>query len=904
MEIQDFLLSINWKVAGKISLPESNPEYFPVKDLKLSTASKEFLKTFEQGIYRHQKEAIRLSKEGRNVCISTGTASGKTLAFHVAALEVLTRNPSSKILAVYPMKALGREQENRWIDAVKRSGMKISVGRIDGGVVSALRHQILSDSQIVICTPDIFHAWFLSNLSNRKTLNFLEKVELIVVDEVHTYSGVFGSNSAFLFRRVQHLFKMMGKVPQFICASATIANPEKHLEKLFGLEFTLISKEYDTSPKNQTDIYLVDPPGSQDFLTEVVNLLSPLSEKTNTRFITFVDSRKQVELISSIIARNHSKEDQNNENDDKLIEDSSDVVDVKDDDDPIAFPEEVSQVLESIDVLPYRAGYEEQDRAKIQERLTKGKLSGIISTSALELGIDIPYLETCVLVGIPASLTSLHQRIGRVGRHSKGTVIVINSGSIYDRAAFEKPASLLQKPLAESALYLENPYIQYIHALCLARLGGEHDQVQSTLNLKSHVEFKSDIKWPEKFIRLCEQERAGQIPKELQSMKSDSGDNPNYAFPLRDVETQFNIELRHGHHVQSLGALSYGQMMRECYPGAVYYYATMPHRITKVFFNSKTIIARKEKRYTTKPQTLPTMIFPNLQEQIYQSCAYGSLVCVESHVQVRELINGFRERRGPNENFYSYPLSGEAGIYFELPVFSRNYFTTSAIIAHPVFAEEKVDIYVIAQFLYDAFILLIPYERQDVNFATDKFRIEVEPFKKDAKFISLYDQVYGSLRLTSRVFEEGALARILIEVKRMASSQELIEVNRQTLDAIDLLIKEADKPKSIIAVGEKFAPSLGSNYRRVIFPKSIGSLLTVNNEEFTVERVFLTLDGLRYEGKVAGQTTETFSPLVEHVKEIPGESKMGFYNFRTGLVEELSERQIKAIEEELQNESR
>ncbi len=648
MEIAEFLSSINWTLAGKVSIPASDAKYFPTRDLGLSNTSQKLLKTFDKGIYLHQKEAIRYAVEGKNVCISTGTASGKTLVFQIAAIEHLARDHTSRIMAIYPMKALGGEQEKRWNDAVKRAGLKTAVGRIDGGVIPAFRHRVLSDSQIVVFTPDIIHAWLLSNLSNRKVLSFLEKVNLIVVDEVHTYSGVFGSNSAFLFRRLQHLFKMIGKTPQFICASATIANPEKHLENLFGLEFTVITKEQDTSPKNQVDIYLANPAGTQDFLTEVVNLLSPLYEKTNSRFITFVDSRKQVELISSIIARNHAKEESNADDEEKGEEPSedTDTTNEVDEDESPYVPEEVVAVLEGIDVLPYRAGYEEQDRARIQDRLTQGKLNGIISTSALELGIDIPYLETCVLVGVPPSSTSLQQRIGRIGRHSRGNVVVINSGSVFDQAVFSKPELILERPLSESTLYLENPYIQYIHALCLARLGGEHDQVEETLNLKPLAEFSSQVKWPEKFISLCIQERSGQIPKELQSMKSDSGDNPNYAFPLRDVGTQFKVEFRKASRTQSLGSLSYGQLMREAYPGAVYYYATLPYRVTKVFSNSKIVLVRKERRYTTKPQALPTMIFPNLQEELYQSYSQGKLICLESHLQVRELINGFRERRG------------------------------------------------------------------------------------------------------------------------------------------------------------------------------------------------------------------------------------------------------------------
>lgn len=889
MEIHDFLSSISWKIAGNFSISASSAKYFSFQDLTLSTASNNLLGTLKNGIYLHQKEAIRNAIDGKNVCVSTGTASGKTLAFHIAAIEHLSHNPSSKIMAIYPMKALGREQESRWIDAIKRTGLKISVGRIDGGVGSALRHNILENSQIIIFTPDVIHAWLLSGLSNKKILAYLEKLDLIIVDEVHSYTGVFGSNSAFLFRRLQHILKMMGKYPQFICASATIANPEKHLDSLFGVNFTLITKEQDTSPKNQVDFFLVEPPNKQDFLTEIVNLLSPLNKKTNSRFITFVDSRKQVELISSIIARNHEKEE-NGEDNDEIIEEN--------DDESIYVPEEVIEVLSGINVLPYRAGYEEHDRAKIQERLTQGKLSGIISTSALELGIDIPYLDTCVLVGVPPSATSLYQRIGRIGRHSKGNVIVINTGNVYDQAVFSKPRLLLERPLAESTLYLKNPYIQYIHALCLARLGGEHDQVESALNLKP-TEFSSLVNWPEQFIWLCTQERAGQIPRELQSMKSESGDTPNYIFPLRDVETQFKVELRQGPNVKALGSLSYGQLMREAYPAAVYYYATMPYRVTKILINSKMVRVKKEKRYTTKPQFLPTMIFPNLQEEIYQSYSQENLICIESHLQVRELINGLKERRGPVENIYPYPLAGKAGVFFDLPLFTRNYFTTGAIITHPIFSEEKVDVSTIAQLLYEAFILHIPYERQDINFASDKFRVKNDPLKKDEKFIAIYDQTYGSLRLTSRVLEEGVLNKILTEAKNVASKQEIIEVNQQTLQALDLLIKATDQPKNALILGQKIIQSLGDNYKRVILPKSKGVLLSMNNEEFTVERVFLTPEGLKYEGKTPHQQSEKLMPSVERVKELPGESKVGYFNLSTGMIEKLTKKQIASIEKDI-----
>ena len=133
----------------------------------------------------------------------------------------------------------------------------------------------------------------------------------------------------------------------------------------------------------------------------------------------------------------------------------------------------------------------------------------------------------------------------------------------------------------------------------------------------------------------------------------------------------------------------------------------------------------------------------------------------------------------------------------------------------------------------------------------------------------------------------------------MIIRQEVADVNQPTLDALDVLIKSTDKPKSLISLGQKINSSLGANYKRVILPKSKGTLLTVNNEEFIVDRVFLTLDGLRYEGKTSQQLTERLAPLVDHVKEIPGESKTGYYNFSTGLIEKLSQKQINAIEEEI-----
>ncbi|RPJ42337.1 MAG: DEAD/DEAH box helicase, partial [Chloroflexi bacterium] len=309
MGFREFFDTNHWKVVDVLATEPREAQLFPVDDLPLAPASREFLaRAYPAGIYNHQKEALRQSLEGKNVCMVTGTASGKSLVFQTAAIDLLARNPDARIMAIYPMKALGNEQRDRWQKALVNAGLVAEdnenlIGRIDGNVPPGFRLNILERSRVVVFTPDIIHAWMFSNLSQPAVINFLRQVEMIVVDEVHAYSGVFGSNAAFLFRRLQHLLDLVGAHPRYICASATIAQPVVHLNSLFGVDFERIGPEYDTSPRFPLQVYLVDPPGSDRFLDEVVHLLENLTHINGSRFIAFVDSRKQVELISSILNR-------------------------------------------------------------------------------------------------------------------------------------------------------------------------------------------------------------------------------------------------------------------------------------------------------------------------------------------------------------------------------------------------------------------------------------------------------------------------------------------------------------------------------------------------------------------------------------------------------------------------
>jgi DEAD/DEAH box helicase domain-containing protein len=927
--LRDFFANNQWTVVDVLETAPRAAELLPVDDLPLSLAGHVFLdRLYPAGIYRHQKEALRWAlgdsasgKPAENVCLVTGTASGKSLVFQAAAINLLANDPQARVMAIYPMKALGNEQRERWHTAMVNAGLaelenEALVGRIDGNVPPGFRLNILERSRVVVFTPDIIHAWLFSNLSQPAVIDFLRQVRLIVVDEVHAYSGVFGSNAAFLFRRLQHLLALLGARPAYIAASATIAHPLQHLRSLFGQPFRLIGPDEDTSPRFPLEVYLADPPGSERFLDSVVRMLEFLTHQVSARFIAFVDSRKQVELISSILNRllRESKEaaaaaaaaaavEGEQPSDEGGTPPRKNPRARRAPAQPAAEPEEpdpegeVTGVLQHLNVLPYRAGYEDHDRRQIQERLTEGTLNGVVSTSALELGIDVPNLDVCVLIGVPSSATSLQQRIGRIGRHSPGVVIVVNGGDVHDSTVFAHPRTFFERPLAESALYLENEHIQYIHALCLARPGGEHDQVEEAAlklglrrKLAGTTSFPGLVEWPLNFLALANRERRGEAPRHLVSLKLEARERPNYTFPLRDVESQFKVERRDGPNVTSMGSLSFSQLMREAYPGAIYYYATIPYRVTRVNVKAKVVQVRREKRYTTQPQRTLPAVFPRLSPGgIFAAGRQGSLLSLETSLLVRESIRGVVEQRGRNESLYPYPLSRELGFSQDQPYFSRNYFTTGVALTHPALAGDGVNLELAAAMLYEAFLLKFPFERQDIGFAADRFRVTRSGLiAVDQPFLAIYDQTYGSLRLSSRLLDPSVMVQVLSGAAFLAGAQESLSQSPATLRALAALAQTAiHEPREPLGFGAEAAAQRDlDRWDRVVLPGSKG-LMVRTNEEFHVLRILKTPAGLSYEGTPTSMlgSSASLMPLLTDVAEIPGESEMGWYDVENGVIE-------------------
>ncbi len=846
-DLQRILTEMGLNVVYTLSLPARHPEFKQIADLHLSANVSTFLERYNGQVYHHQYRGLELYKKGKNVCLATSTGSGKGDVFYMCGIDLLSRDRNAKILAVYPLKALGNQQEKRWREAVNRSGLEnVNVGRIDGSIPSEERISILKKSSIIVMTPDVIHSWLLSRLEEGSIKNFLTNLRMVVLDEIHTYTGVFGSNSAFLFRRLNHAVKVLrGNLPQFITASATVENPDRHLEKLTGLNFEVVDLSFDTSGKHKIDILLLDTCNPNDVLNKVIEIIRYFAQQTPYQSITFLDSRKMVEQVAAIVNRFTD----NLENENNLQEGN----------------------LNNLGIYPYRAGYEREDAENIQRYLQEGSLRGVVSTSALEIGIDIRGLDLGILLGIPSSATSFYQRIGRIGRHKEGVVLIVNDHSVRSATIFKNPKDILNIPLAEGALYLDNEYLQYIHALCFASAEQEYDKISEV------DEFTTEIPFPQRFIEICKDERAGIVPTQLQALKTQIEIIPHWTYPLRDLEPQFKVEVRIQGQVINLGSLSYAQVMREAYPHAVYYYMGKPYRVKNVYIRNRTIQVTPARHYTTQPIFAPTLIFPNLTSgNIYYGKKFGDLKIVECNLQISENVIGVKERRGNQENTIDYPFDlGNEGRY-NLPRFTRNYFTSGVFFLHPILVEENVKIDMIAQILYEVFLVVVPFEPQDIGFGRDRIRADRLGLRINDRFVCVYDKTYGSLRLTNRLTELEILKKVFDKAIDLVQDKEGkyilnldTPVNSETINALRVMRLCLDNPAENLGLEEEQIVRLTeANYQKIILPyygasgtrdwnKSRGVSLARNNEEFLIANLIHVVENgvakLYYRGYFASE---------------------------------------------------
>jgi DEAD/DEAH box helicase domain-containing protein len=370
------------------------------------------------------------------------------------------------------------------------------------------------------------------------------------------------------------------------------------------------------------------------------------------------------------------------------------------------------------------------------------------------MGIDIGHLNIGILFGVPSSQTSFMQRIGRVGRHQPGKIFIINDNSIRSERIFKQPNNIFNIPPADTALYIENEYIQYIHALCLVGLGGNSEF--ENLRITSKNLDESEVKFSQQFLALCGQVKSAIEPSYLKMLNQNSNEDPHYSFPLRDIEKQFKIELTEGRDIIPLGEMTKSQQMREAYPGAVYYHLMKSYRVKNI--RGSKIELGNEMRYTTRP-ILQIAPFPNIENGLIDKKTFGEIKLVECNLDVYENIFGYYEKKGSSDEInITYPNK-----YYSKKCYSRRIVTTGVVIGgnilNRISTPEKRS--AIANVFYNVFISSIPYENQDVDYCLGTFnKLNAgNYFSAEDSYLCIFDKTYGSLRLTSKLMHQDVLLK-------------------------------------------------------------------------------------------------------------------------------------------------
>jgi len=379
-------------------------------------------------LYSHQAEAWEAAARGEHFVVTTGTASGKTLAFNLPVLAALAEEPKLRALYLYPTKALAQDQI-RSLSALMVKRVRPAI--YDGDTESERRWQIRKWANLILTNPDMLHIGVLPH--HDRWGDVLSNLRYVVVDEAHVYRGVFGSHVGNVLRRLRRLARIYGADPQFLLASATIGNPGELARSLLGIDFTVI--EDDGAPKAERTVALWNPPlldeelglrGSA--LAEASKLMADLVTR-GLRTLVFAKSRRAAELIHKFTAE---------------------------------------RLGDASALSPYRAGYTPAQRREIEQRLFAGELLGVSATNALELGIDVGLLDCVISVGFPGTVASLRQQWGRAGRRGHGLAVLVASEDALDQYFMREPETLLERRVEAAILDHENPRVLDGHVAAAA----------------------------------------------------------------------------------------------------------------------------------------------------------------------------------------------------------------------------------------------------------------------------------------------------------------------------------------------------------------------------------------------------------------------------------------------------
>jgi DEAD/DEAH box helicase domain-containing protein len=502
-------------------------------------------------LYSHQLEAYERLRAGENVVVATATASGKSLCYKIPAFQNALDRAKSRAVFLYPTKALAQDQ----LGKIKAFGLRgIHPATYDGDTPHALRADIRRRANILLTNPDMLNIGILPN--HEAWADFLRNLEIVAVDEAHVLRGVFGSHVAAVLRRLRRVAMLHGGDPSFVLTSATIANPQELAESLTGLPFTLVDN--DGASTGERRVIFRNPPlldkekGERRSLLTEGALVFAILVSQGVRTIAFARTRKAAELIYRYAANRLGVEGARR-------------------------------------ISPYRAGYTPRERREIEDRLFRGDLLGVVSTNALELGVDVGALDAVVCCGYPGSVASIWQQWGRAGRGKDPALAVYIPGrDSLDQFLFENPPRVLGRRVEAARVTMENPYILGPHLLAAAH--------EAPLEADDEEYFGPAYRSVAKEMM---EDRA--LASSGGRLVYVGGDNPARNISLRSASSE--TVLIADSEGELIGTAEATRAPSELHPGATYLHRGTAYEVESLDLRSHQAVARRvPNRYYTRPR--------------------------------------------------------------------------------------------------------------------------------------------------------------------------------------------------------------------------------------------------------------------------------------------------------------
>ncbi len=411
-------------------------------------------------LYAHQAAAFAEVEKGRHIVAVTPTASGKTLCYNLPVLQKVLHDENARALYLFPTKALAQDQVSELKEIVDILEVDIKTHTYDGDTPPTARQAIRNAGHIVVTNPDMLHSAILPH--HTKWVKLFENLKYVVIDEVHSYRGVFGSHVANVIRRLKRICRFYGSSPQFICASATIDNPREHAERVIGETVALIDNN--GAPAGEKHFVFYNPPvvnrqlGIRRSSVLETRKIAGLLLKQGIQTIVFARSRVRVEILLTYLQ------------------------------------EQVKHELGSKSIRGYRGGYLPKLRREIEKGLREGEIRGVVSTNALELGIDIGQLQACVMNGYPGTVASAWQQSGRAGRRQESSVtFMVASSNPLDQYIIQNPRYFFERSPERALIHPDNLMILIDHIKCAAyELTFDEDESFGGENLREILEFLAE----------------------------------------------------------------------------------------------------------------------------------------------------------------------------------------------------------------------------------------------------------------------------------------------------------------------------------------------------------------------------------------------------------------------------